>query len=224
MPTAYIFGAIAVLLLVGFAIWRSAERGRKIRAWASERGLSFRSGPERRFDARYPAFDCLRRGRDRYASMICEGDWSGRRVTTFDYRYVTGSGKNRKTHEFSAIVLQGSLPLKPLWIRPENVFDRLSEVFGLDDIDFESAEFSREFHVASPDMRWAYDVLHQRTMEFLLPAPRFSVQFDGRDAIAWRSRRFSPELFASAIGVVEGILDRLPEYVVRNQTQGKGST
>ena len=42
------------------------------------------------------------------------------------------------------------------------------EFFGHDDIDFESAEFSRNFYVKSSDRKWAFDILHARAMEFLL--------------------------------------------------------
>jgi len=221
MPTVLflVIGAV----LVGVAFWWSAKRRKELAAWASAKGLAFRPGRDGSFDERYRAFDCLRRGHSRAAFNIAEGDWNGRRVTAFDYRYVTGSGKNRQTHHFSAIVLGCGVALQPMRIRPENLFDRFTEFFGLDDIDFESAEFSREFHVKAPDKRWAYDVLHQRTMEFLLSMPRFSIQFDDRCAIAWRNRRFNTEAFESAIGVVEGILDRLPEYVVRQQVGGKGA-
>jgi len=203
--------------LVGVALWFSARRRKELAAWASSKGLAFRPERDRGFDERYRGFGCLRRGHSRAAYNIAEGDRNGRRVTAFDYRYVTGSGKNRQTHHFSAVVLRSLVDLKPLRIRSENVFDRMTEFFGLDDIDFESAEFSRAFHVKSSDKRWAYDVLHQRTMEFLLARPRFAIEFEGRDVIAWRNRRFSTETFDAAIGVVEGILDRLPEYVVRQQ-------
>ena len=40
------------------------------------------------------------------------------------------------------------------------------------EIEFESTEFSKEFHVKSPDRRWAFDVLSQATMEFLLALPQ----------------------------------------------------
>ena len=213
-----VFAIIAIgAILIGVAIWFGAKRRKELTAWAASRGLSFAPGRDGSFDDRYRAFGCLRRGHSRAAFNIAEGDWSGRRVTAFDYRYVTGSGKNRTTHHFSAVILASDLPLQPLRIRAENVFDRVTEFFGLDDIDFESAEFSRAFHVKAPSKEWAYDVLHQRTMEFLLSMPRFSIEFDDRHAIAWRNRRLSPETFESAIGVVEGIFDRLPEYVVRKQ-------
>ncbi len=209
--------------VIAVAVWFGAKRRKELVAWASGKGLAFRPGRDRGFDERYRAFGCLCRGYSRCAFNIAEGDWNERRVTAFDYRYVTGSGKNRQTHHFSAIILRSNVPLKPLRIRSENVFDRVTEFFGLDDIDFESAEFSREFHVKAADKRWAYDVLHQRTMEFLLSMPRFSIEFDDRHVIAWRNRRFNVETFESAIAVVEGVLDRLPEYVVHQQEGGRGS-
>ena len=217
MSGFYVVAILAIGALIAFGIWRGAKRRKELAAWASGKGLSFRSERDGGFDKRYPTFRCLRRGYSRYASNIVEGDLNGRRVSAFDYRYVTGSGKNRQTHHFSAVVLGSNVQLKPLRIRSENVFDRVTEFFGLDDIDFESAEFSREFHVKSSDKRWAYDVLHQRTMEFLLSMPRFSIEFDVQDVIAWRNRRFNVETFESAIAVVEGILDRMPEYVIRQE-------
>lgn len=96
----------------------------------------------------------------------------------------------------------------------------MTEFFGVDDIDFESAQFSREFRVKSPDKKWAYDVLHQRTMEFLLSNPRFSIEFDTEHVICWRNRRFNLQTRESAIGVAEGILDRLPEYLIRERRKG----
>ncbi len=145
------------------------------------------------------------------------GRWSDLPITAFDYHYATGSGKNRSDHYFSAVIIAGPVPLKPLYIRREGFFDKLTEFFGFDDIDFESAEFSRKFFVKSPDKRWAYDVIHQRMMEYLLAAPDFGIQFDLMHLIAWRSRKFSLADFQAAAELICGILDRLPEYVVRQQ-------
>lgn len=205
---------------IGFAAWFSAQRKKELAEWAARAGLSFSPRPDRGMDARYPQFDCLRRGHSRSAYNVATGEWNGRFLETFDYRYVTGHGKNRSVHTFSATILQSALPLKPLQIRPENAFDKLTEFFGADDIDFESDQFSREFHVKSPDKKWAFDVLHQRTIEFLLSKPQFSIEFDQAHVICWRNNRFNLEIRESAISVVEGILDRLPEYLTREQKKG----
>jgi hypothetical protein len=209
-----------VAALIGVVVWFSAKRKKELATWASNAGLVFSSGADHSFDNRYPQFGCLRRGHSRCAYNIATGQWNGRPLEAFDYRYVTGQGKDRTTHTFSAIILGSSLPLKPLHIRSENVLDKLTEFFGADDIDFESDRFSREFHVKSSDKKWAYDVLHQRTMEFLLERPKFSIEFDTHRIICWRNRRFDLQMREDAIGVVEGILDRLPEYVIREQGRG----
>jgi hypothetical protein len=53
------------------------------------------------------------------------GKREGRDITAFDYRYVTGHGKSRRVHNFSALIVENPLPLKPLYIRPESILDRL---------------------------------------------------------------------------------------------------
>lgn len=205
-----VLGAVGIAL----AIYFGRLRRKKLTAWASSRGLQLEQGHDRSFDERY-GFGCLRRGHSRFAYNVMHGELTGRAVTAFDYRYVTGHGKNRSTHSFSAVILGSTIRLKPLRIRAENVFDKVAEFFGADDIDFESSEFSRAFHVKGPDKRWAYDVLHQRTIEFLLSSPRFSIEMAEREMIVWRNGRFAPDRFDEAIRVAEGMLERLPGYVVR---------
>jgi hypothetical protein len=141
-----------------------------------------------------------------------------RELMAFDYQYTTGSGKNKHTHRFSAMIVVSPIPLKPLFIRREGFFDKITEFFGADDIDFESAEFSRKFFVKSPNKKWAYDVIHQRMMEYLLTAPKLSIQMSGDSIIAWSNLTFSTKDFQDAFGMIEGIIERFPEYLVKQQT------
>jgi len=213
---------VAVLFIFGFI---SASRRRKeLAAWAVANGLSFSSRSDSDFDERFPDFDCLRQGHSRYAENLITGRWNEPghatplTVRALDYHYKTGSGKNESSHQFSAVIVENPIPMRPLLIRPENFFDRVAEFFGADDIDFESSEFSRAFFVKSPDKRWAYDVVHQRMMEFLLNTPRFALQFSPSHVIAWRDKTFDVADFGSAIRLIQGIFERLPDYVVRQQT------
>jgi len=219
MSGLYFLIIVLILVFVVFSIWKSVQRRKELAAWAAEKGLLFSATKDRGLDDRFSSFGCLRRGHSQYAYNIAEGDWNGRRVTAFDYRYVTGSGKNRSTHYFSAIILRSDVQLKPLSVRPEGVFDRVTEFFGLDDIDFESAEFSNAFFVQASDRKWAYDVIHARTMDFLLASPRFSVQMGGRFVIAWSDVAFSPDQFTQAAGLITGLLDGLPEYVRQQRAE-----
>ena len=95
----------------------------------------------------------------------------------------------------------------------------MTDFFGFNDIDFESAEFSRKFYVKAKDRRWAYDIIHQRMIEYLLEAPKFHIQLDSKDIMVWRNRRFSEQDFDDAFALIQDILDRLPNYVKKQQLQ-----
>jgi len=213
---------VAVLGLAAYSVYASIKRRKELEAWARSRGMRFDPSRDDRIDDHFPEFKCLRRGSSRYGYNVMTGTYSGLPVTAFDYHYTTGSGKDRSEHHFSAAIVRSPLALKPLFIRPEGLFDKVTEFLGFDDIDFESAEFSRTFYVKSPDKRWAYAVIDQRMMEYLLAAPRFSVQLDVVDIIAWRDRTFRPGEFEDAIALVQGMLSRLPEYLVKELKERAG--
>jgi len=217
-PLFVILIVILIGAVIAYSIYAAAQRRKLLSEWAHSRSLRFNPAKIHDMDSRYGDFKCLHRGRNRHALNIITGQFDGREITAFDYRYTTGSGKNRQTHNFSAMIVAAPIPLKPLFIRREGFFDKVTEFFGADDIDFESAEFSRKFFVKSPDKKWAYDVIHQRMMEYLLGAPKHSIQFAGDSIIAWSALRFTPDDFQAAFDMIEGMLQRLPEYLVKQQT------
>ncbi len=223
-----VFGIFVLLFvaIVVLSIWFSAQRRKELSAWAAARGLTFSPGNQDGFDGRFPEFKCLSQGEDRYAYNLMEGSFQTRYFLGFDYHYETHShdSKGRRQthhHHFSAVVLGSQIPLQPLFLRPEGFFDKVTEFFGHDDIDFESSEFSRKFYVKAEKKRWAYDVIHPRMMEFLLGQPQFTIQFGCDSVIAYRSSRFSPPQFGEAAMVVHGMLERLPEYLLKQQLEGQ---
>jgi hypothetical protein len=214
---------VAIAAAIGFAIWNSRmkdKRRKELAGWAQVNGLKFLPDRDNSIWLRYQLFKCLQRGDNRYAYNIMVGTSGTRVMSAFDYHYETHSTNSkgqRQTHHhyLSALVVDAGLPLKPLFIRPEGLLDKVTEFVGIEDIDFESAEFSQKFFVKSPDRRWAYDVLHQKTMELMLAYPRFHIDFQGTQVMAYYDNKtFSLGEFGSALKVVTGILDYLPPGVV----------
>lgn len=226
MPVLIII--IFVFIIIGVAIlsWYQQEKRRKeLLAWAQSKGLQFYPARDYGMDSRFPELKTLRQGENRYAYNIMQGRYTDRDMVAFDYHYETHSRDSkgrRQTHHyhFSTLILESGLPLKPLFIRPEGFFDKITEFFGADDIDFESAEFSRKFYVKADDRKWAYDVIHTRTMEFLLAQPRFTIQFNPLTVAAWRTSLFKVADYEAAAETIRGILERLPEYVVKQLKEG----
>ena len=225
MPIFFVLIVIAAIgAAIGFAVWSARmkdKRRKELAGWAQVNGLKFLPDKDNSIWLRYQLFKCLQRGEDRYAYNIMVGTSGTRVMSAFDYHYETHSTNSkgqRQTHHhyLSALVVDAGLPLKPLFIRPEGLLDKVTEFVGIEDIDFESAEFSQKFFVKSPDRRWAYDVLHQKTMELMLAYPRFHIDFQGSQVMAYYDNKtFTLGEFGSALKVVTGILDYLPESVVR---------
>ncbi len=218
---------VFVLLAIGvmiYGFYAAKKRRQELAAWAVRRDLTFTSEKEYGWDDRFGDIECLSKGKDRFAHNISRGQWSGLNACFFDYHYKTEStnskgGKSSHHHNFSAVIIDSPIPLKRMFIRPEGFFDKITQFFGYDDIDFESAEFSRKFYVKSADRKWAYDVIHQGTMDFMLKRPAFTLTFSTGNIIAYRSKRFSPDEFESAADLITGILDRLPDYVVQQRKE-----
>lgn len=215
----FLFGGFLVLVIVMAVFSHRAEKERqeKLRQFAVARQWYFEPEKVRGFDAKYLQFDFLDRGVNRYAHNILAGKLDEFEIEAFDYHYETHStdsdGK-RKTqhHRFCVAVLTAPFPLKELCIRPEGIFDKLSAAFGWDDIDFESAEFSREFHVKAPDRRWAFDVLHPRSIAYLLECPRHEIHFS-RNQVAVKGRsRFEPWEFSKSLEMGETLLRGIPDF------------
>lgn len=222
-----VFVVLVIAGVVALIVWgaiAAAKRRKELAAWAAANGLQYRDTKDGSFDERFP-FSCLKQGTGRYAYNLMDGTRDERGILAFDYHYETHStdSKGRRQthhHHFSAVILDTRLPLKPLFMRPEGFFDKVTEFFGYDDIDFESAEFSRKFYVKSPDKRWAFDVIHQETMEFLLGAPRFHLEMNGPHVMAWRGSTFRPPEFGDALTVAGGVVERLPRSLLKEWGKG----
>ena len=199
---------------------RHAERKAMLAEWAASIGFSFHPDMVSDFDQQYPSISWLRLGSNRYAYHVISGKRSGLDATAFDYHYETKSTNSNGTtgtnhHHFNAILLKPEHRLKPLVIRREGIFDKLKAGFGSNDIDFESAEFSKRFHVTSPDKRWAHGVLQPRTMELLLERAGNQAIEIGEDAICIiGDRELSPHGFDQAFELAEAILDGIPGFAV----------
>ena len=212
-----IIGAIVAAVI---AAKKAHERRMALRAWAENLGWRFSPEKDHGMDERFATFDKLREGSDRYAENVMRGEHEGLTCWAFDYHYETYStnSKGQRTthhHWHSMVIVDSRLALQPLSIGREHFFHKIAGALGWDDIDFESAEFSRKFLVRAPDRRWAYDVINQRAMELLLDSPRFAIELFGPHVLAYRSGRLKAHEYDQALKLSMGLLDCIPEDIVK---------
>ena len=211
------------LIFIATAWHLENKRATELQSLASSLGLSFRRAVDSTADGRFARFAMFRRGRRRVAWNTIQGVVSrgGHEVEIEmgDFRYTveSGSGKNRKsrTHRFSYLVAHNPIGECPeTIIRREGIFDRVVGVLGFDDIDFESDEFSRRYHVSSDDKRFAYDLIDPRIMEYVLETDPPALELDGGLlCISDGRNRWKPEEFQGKIDWVGGFFERWPRHL-----------
>jgi hypothetical protein len=145
--------------------------------------------------------------------VTVRGPYAGLTSVVFDYKWVTGTGKQRRTHRAGvyAVGLPAGLPW--VHIRSEHMLDKAARLFGGQDIDLESEEFNRAFRVQAGDERFAYDLLNARTMEALLSAQALIVQVADRYLVATLAGGLDLDCVDYNLGLLVGMVERLPDYV-----------
>lgn len=213
----YLF-LLFVILMIIFAVyaWRQEKKRREaLRLWCRQHGWKLAGHSVQGWDKDYPGIRIFDRGHSKSGDNIITGHYKGQQVTLLDYTFTTGSGKNSTTHHRGISILNCDFPTVPLQIRREHAFDKMGAFLGAGDIDFESAEFSRKFFVKSADRKWAYDVIHTRTMEYLLEAPHYSIEFGFGEIAIMRTGKCSPAQYEEQVEMAWQLYDLLPEYLIK---------
>lgn len=235
LTIAFALVGFAIAIVVGVFARRAAlERMRRLQAFAGEIGFSFDPSNHGDWHSRWPHFECFQRGHSRRAYNLMSGPLPdgerGERCILGEYLFkeTQGSGKNRRTVTYRfgfAIVITPWRDMPDVLVRKEHFLDKLAGFLGFDDIDFESAEFSRNFMVKSKDKRFAYDLIDPRMMEFLLSEPSPMVDIGDSSLCLWfgHDRTLEPEQFRSLLGWTRRFLQRWPRVVVARLNESSSS-
>ena len=235
MDTAFmVVLVLAVLVIAGvgayFAHQQAKKRREALQSLADQLGLRYSAHDDRGYDERFAQFAIFRDGTSRIAYNTLSGETTvggnTQRVVMGDFRYTveTGSGKNRRRVTVRFSYLMVALPhegVPELLLRREHLFDKVTDFFGFDDIDFESVEFSKKFHVSSSHKRFAWDLFDPRMMEFLLAEESPVIDMEEGWMCVANKKVWPPEDFRSRLDFVGRFLDHWPDHVVRGLSEGR---
>jgi hypothetical protein len=216
-----LFIAVA-LVFAYYAHVQQQQRRRDLAALAADLGWHFDPDADYSHDSEYAQFGIFNQGHSRYAfnTLLGSLNISGQSCRSLmgDYHYCTTSSNGKttttQTHYFSYLLIH--LPfsrLPDLFIRREGIFDSIKRALGFDDIDFESAEFSKRFYVKSSDKKFAYDVIHPKTMEFLLSCDPPSIDIESGQCCMSEGGTWSPGEFRTNVECAQRFFELWPKYL-----------
>lgn len=215
----FIFLLIGALVIAALVYSHIAERKRReaMAALAARLGLRFSEEHDHGMAERLNFLRKLDDGSNRYLYNRMSGDFQGHEVMAADFHYetYTHSKNGRQTHHHHLSILTLRLPrsFPELLITPEGLFSKIAQALGYDDIDFESAEFSRAFCVRCRDKKLAYAICHPLMMDYLLARRDLAIEFEGDVlALAFDSCLEVPRIEQRLQQLVE-IRRLLPDYL-----------
>jgi hypothetical protein len=212
----FLLFAAVVLAALGISYYLKQRRRQELARMAHQLGLEF--SPQDVLGCLGLPFRLLTRGDGRGTENVMWGTWQGMPVREFDYWYYEESTdsqghRSRTYHRFSCAVTELEAACSPIAISRENLFTRLADAVGLDDLEFELEEFNRAFNVKAEDRRFAVALVDQRMMRFLLGTdPAFAFEACGRWLLCYSKRRRPTEL-VPLLGTLKGFRDHVPRVV-----------
>jgi len=154
------------ILLVGISAWWSSKRRKERQAYCAARGYTY--APAGALPEQLSMFKVFDHGHSRRVGETIRGTFEGQPFELFDYIYVTGSGKNRTTHNHAIVKWQVGNDVPDFSLTPEGWLSRIGNVLGGQDIDFDDdREFSRAFQLKGTDgeaIRAAFTHERRRTL------------------------------------------------------------
>jgi len=183
MPVLFIMAVILMAVIGIFSYLANKKRKEALRVLASRLGMVFTEEKNYNLAAQYGFLNKLAQGDNRYLFNTFSGTYRDQQILISDYHYETHStdskGRSQTHHRYlSMFTLQLPLTFPELIIVREGLLSKIAQAFGYEDIDFESAEFSRMFCVRSPDKKFAYDVCNAKMIDYLIDHKDLSIEID----------------------------------------------
>jgi len=209
-----IVGGLALFAGIRFMSSQRAKKRREgLQAAAMQLGYQFDVGGESGVPESLGGLHLFNQGRSKAMHNILSGKDNDVAVQIFDYRYVTGSGKNRRTHVQTVLWLQWSqLSLPVFAVRPEHIFHKIGGVFGYQDIDFPThPQFSKDFLLRGSDETEIRQTFGPVVLDFFERHPGVSAEGGGPDLVFYKaSKTEAPEGLRAIIHTGIDLLQRFP--------------
>ena len=186
-------GLLLVLMgVIAYLAYR-AEKKRTVgwRQAANDLGFQFAPDPSEEILGRYPGFHLFSQGRRRDVQNLLRGKAGGLEVSIFDYSYVTGSGKSRRTWRQTVLAFEiDDADLPGFSLRPEMWFHKVGQWLGYKDIDFDThPTFSKRYLLRSEEEDEIRALFTDRVLEYYEDHPNVCTEGGGGRLVYYRAQK-----------------------------------
>ena len=199
-PTIGVTLAVVVVLAIAagirHAVVQARQRTAALAALASKMRFRFSKEGDAELPNTLGHFHLFSQGHSKKITNVLRGRANDMDVLIFDYRYTTGGGQHSNTSHQTVILFESDgMQLPQFALRPENVFHKIGQVFGYQDIDFDShPEFSKRYLLKGEDEGAVRDLFTRDVLSFYEADGKLSSEAAGGRLIHYRhGKRSRPE-------------------------------
>jgi len=141
----YFFAFAACALLIGYIYEK--KRTEALKLIAKNLVFSFSKRGRHRTEQKHQNFQLFSKGHGGKVINEMWGSRNGIDISIFGYQYTEGYGKNSSTYNQTVVTMDRKKLTYPTFeLKPENTFHKIGQVFGYQDIDFDTfPEFSKSY-------------------------------------------------------------------------------
>ena len=214
----FIWFVVFGIVVVGGLAWYSSHQAKKrteaCQAQAGAMGLEFVETADELI-GRLGDFALFKRGRSKRTRNVLTGDAGDVKISIFDYRFTTGSGKNKTVHQQTVVLLESANIQAPSFsMRQQGFFDKFGKALGFQDIDFTShPKFSKMFVLQGPNEEAVRKFFTPSLLEFFETQDKVSVEGGFGRVMIYSGRKLLPpeevkDALAKAYEVYGHIVDQ----------------
>jgi hypothetical protein len=189
-----------MILIIVYTIKQEKKRTEAFKNLADSLGFTFNPKP---LAEAYPVsqFQLFDIGHSKRFSNGMIQEKNGIKISMFEYFYTTGSGKNSTIHGQTVTIFSApQLKLPQFVLKPEGLFQKIGELFGAKDIDFEdSPEFSKKYHLKSVLEEETRKAFSKAIRDFLLNKVNYSIEGNGTNLLVHTGRRIDTTLIPEVL-------------------------
>jgi hypothetical protein len=199
MSLFFIF-IIIFILIIAYTIKQEKKRTEAIKSLSDSLGFTFNPKP---LAGDYPvsSFQLFDIGHSKRFSNGMTQKKNGIMISMFEYFYTTGSGKNSTTYSQTVTLFSAPhLKLPQFVLKPEGLFQKIGEMFGAKDIDFEdSPEFSKKYQLKSAFEDDTHKTFRKEIRDFLTDKVNYTIEGNGVNLLIHTGRRIDTALIPEVL-------------------------
>ncbi len=180
-----------------------------MRSVAATMNFTFAEKPDKALRERLSHLHLFSQGHSKKIRNVLTGRAGEMDVRVFDYRYTTGGGKNSHTWRQTVMLCESAkMRLPKFALRPEHFFHKIGQVFGLQDIDFDThPDFSKRYLLKGDDEREIRKLFDTDTLSLYESHGKLSTEAAGHRLIHYHANRRVPheklsEFIREGVGVL----------------------